>query len=438
MERKTLLPVNSPIFEDMGIRIVKKDPASDEVKITYSYKKKVRGVNRPDKEHLVLNRASGDRENEVLYHYILEKYVIGWNDSRGKYHWPYDVYMFAVVVFALGVYAVARNLPDFATMGVFAATTSMGFMIGWILDWWRSLYQKVTIHETKMEGIKDAIVFDPDDMDMDSRYGTISADFTEMNTYSMPEDFFHEYVLVIGGIQILDKRKKMHVVVNNHIGNIARGPGVSGSKFANFVLIRGLPSVTIVPKTKEKAFASLNAYATAHKDMTKEQLAEATALVDDVYSSLSLSIEKQDELHQIVGDDFLKIDIQDDYLYAYFGMVESVSEETLQKYRDFLSKGGSMEPSVIASINKAKMYAEKELDFPMMLKKSEEKGFRKRIGQDRSVEISKSILDSKYAQERNYNAHVATGKEAAAKKDEIPLDDLMKDYLSEVDDEEGQ
>ena len=428
MERKTLLPMDSKIFEDMGIKMVKKEDG--DLSIKYSYRKK----ERLQREHLPLTRNPGESVAPGMGHYYLQLFITGWNDSRGKYHWPYDVYAGAFALLVLGMYLVAGNLPNTVTMVVFLVVTAVGTFIGWFLEWWNNLYRKVTLHETKMENIKDAITYDPNEMNMDKRYGTINADFTEMNTYSIPEDFFWEFVLVIGGIQLLDKRKKPHIVVNNHVANIAVGPGITGMKFSNLVLIRGLPSVTIVPKNKETAFSALNTYA-ANNKISNEDAQRAHDLVEETYTYLSASIARQEELEQIMGKDFLKIDIQDDFLYAYFTSAERVSEESMRKYREFIERGGSMEQEAVRAVNEAKLEAEKERDFPVMLKNAFESGLRTRIGRERGPQLADKINESILAQDRSFNEHVATGKEAAAKKEEIPDVDIIDDYLSKIEDE---
>ena len=430
MERKTIPPMDAKIFEDMGIKMAKKEDGT--LSISYSYARKVKKLEK--REHLALVRYPGEKEATVLGHYWVLKYVTGWNDSRGKYHWPYSVYIATLFLVAGGVYVIGRALPDAATMAVFGAVTGVAVGIGWFLEWWSSLYSRVTIHETKMEGIKDAVAYDPDEMDITKRYGEVTGDFTELNTYSLPLDFFSEFVLVIGCIQIYDKHRRLHLVINNHVGNIGIGPGVTGTKFSNLLLLRGLPSVTIVPKDREVALGSLNAYAETHK-LEPNRIQEATELVKNAYDFLDKAIAKQDELEAIVGKDVLQIDFKDDFVYAYMGSAEMMSKENVKRYRDFIESGGSLNHEAIEAINKAKIFAQTELDLPVLLRQSEEKGMRRNLGDMMGQKIADNIIDSHLAQNRSFAEHANAGREAAKKREEIPTEDIVAEFLTKNSDE---
>ena len=297
METKKPPATDSELFKRMGVSFVKVENEDGSVKYEprYSYRIKAEEAKKEllsrhqKKEHLTLRRHQGDTAKTAFWSYNIELWITGWNDSRGRYHWPYWVYIVPTLLFiGIGV-LIGKNLNGFLSILIFLTFISFGWGMGWILHLAYTRHRTFDITEIAIDGMKDIIAAVPKEMDIDKRYVEIQPEIgtpLAVTHFPVPEDFM-ENVLIIGGIPTKSRKGKPGALIHNHVYNICIGPGIAGRKYSNANFIQGIPTVNIIPRRKESVMEAFTQMVgtSPKRSLTPEQIVEATELVDSVYPS---------------------------------------------------------------------------------------------------------------------------------------------------------
>ena len=446
METKKPPATDSELFKRMGVSFVKVENEDGSVKYEprYSYRTKAEEAKKDlllrhqKKEHLTLRRHPGDTTKTALWSYWAELWITGWNDSRGRYHWPYLVYIIPTLLFiAIGV-LVGKSLNGFLNIIIFLSFILFGWGMGWILHLTYTRHRNFDLTEISIDGMKDIIASIPKESDMERRYVTVQPEIgmpLAVTHFPVPEDFM-ENVLIIGGIPTKSRKGRPGALIHNHVYNICVGPGIAGSKYSNANLIQGIPTVNIIPRRKEsvmEAFMKMTQNS-AKKALTPEQIRQATELVDSVYADIGIITAKSEQLKEMLGDELIKIKTDDEHIYLW-ALQDIFSDETLRKVDKFIATGGITDSAVLDTISdakKMKMYAsdmhliQQELKGPSI-----QMGYGMAVGSTSPVEDewTESILREK----RLHNEEVAKGIEAEKKKQNNGIEDIYAQYLEDND-----
>ena len=444
METKKPPSVDSELFRKMGVSFVKIENEDGTVryKPKYAYKIKAEEAKKEllerhqKKEHLTLKRHPGDTPGTAFWSYVIELWITGWNDSRGRYHWPYWVYIVPTVLFiAIGV-LVGKRVGGSLSLLIFLLFIVFGWAIGWVLHLSYTRSRRFDITEIAIDGMKDIIAADTKETDLDKRYVEIAPEIgtpLAVTHYPVPEDFM-ENVLIIGGIPTKSRGGRPGALIHNHVYNICVGPGISGKKYSNVNLIQGIPTISIVPRRKEAAvetFLKMTAGA-SKKKMPPEKIAEATELIDSIYSDVGSIAAKADNLKELLGDELIEVKTDDDHIYLW-ALQDIFSDETRNRMERFLATGGITDPAVLDTVSdakKMKMYAS-----DMHLIQQELKGPSIQMGYGMAVGSTTTLeddwIESMLREKRLHNEEVAKGIEAQKKKEQNGIDDIYAQHLQE-------
>lgn len=446
METKKPPATDSELFKKMGVSFVRIEAEDGSVKYEprYSYRikaeeaKKELLLRHQKREHLTLKRHPGDSAKTAFWSYTLELWVTGWNDSRGRYHWPYFIYIVPTFLFlSIGV-LVGRSLSGFINILIFLIFISFGWGMGWILHLSYTRHRRFDLTEISIDGMKDIIASMPKETGVDKRYIEVQPEIgtpLAVTHFPIPEDFM-ENVLIIGAIPTKSRKGRPGALIHNHVYNVCIGPGISGRKYSNANFIQGIPTVNIIPRRKEsvmEAFAELTRIS-PKKVLTPEQINEAAEIVDSVYSDIGVITAKSNQLKEMLGEEMIQIETDDDHIYLW-ALQDIFSDETIRKVEKFLASGGITDPAILDTISdakKMKMYAS-----DMHLIQQELKGPSIQMGYGMAVgstspaedEWTEAILREK----RLHNEEVAKGIEAEKKKQQSGIDDIYEQHLQEND-----
>lgn len=430
MEKHTLITKDDDDLRRLGIVpvISQTEDGKKHVKFTYSHAKKEKAVK--EKDHLQLMRYPGD-PGTPLQHYYQQLFLTGWTDKRGRYHWPYLLYIGGIIILAIMSYAVAGEIKNVIELLLVLIIWMPAFCIGWLLHWFNEYKERVNAGEISAEGIEDPVIVDPDSEDPDARYATFRSESTSLGIGRFPRDFLFEHVLMVGVIDMKDKRGRPAFLWNSHIFNLAIGPGVKGRKFSNAVLIQGLPTVTIVPRSKQEAHDMMER-AIRGKNYSADQVQTGRELIEDIYETLDTLISKKAQFDALLGKELFKINVEDDTIYAYIGALDMQTSQSIKNYQDFIAKGGSLDPKVVAMINEAKRIIEFKEDIPQIQQKFKDKVEMRRMARDRAIMPTVTDLadEKRVAVDRNYLHRVNVGKKALEEKESKSLDEIYEEYLS--------
>ena len=429
MEKHTLLTKDDDEFRRLGIKpvISETENGKKHVKFTYSQTRKEKAFK--EKEHLQLMRYPND-PGTPLHHYYQQLILTGWTDKRGNYHAPYILYIGALGLLAIIGYLISGLIKSALELIITVSVFTLAFGIGWVLHWWNERRERLSVQELALEGIEDPVIVDPDSEDIDDRYITYRTENTMLGQGLFPRDFLFEHILQIGVIELKDKRGRPAYLWNSHIFNLALGPGIKGKKFSNAVLVQGFPTTTIVPKSKEEAYTRMEKTIRGKK-YPPEQIQEARNMIEDIYSTLEVLMSKKEQFDALMGKEIFQIDVKNDMMYAYIGSLDVQTETAIRKYKDYMEKGGSLDPEVIQLINEAKKTLEFKSDLPQIQQKFKDSVERKRIGLERGMMPSATDLlaEKRIAIDRNYISHVNTGKKALEQKESKSIDAMFNDFL---------
>ena len=444
METKKPPATDSELFKRMGVSFVKVEAEDGSVKYEprYSYRIKAEEAKKEllsrhqKKEHLTLRRHPGDTAKTAFWSYNIELWITGWNDSRGRYHWPYWVYIVPTLLFiGIGV-LIGKNLNGFLSILIFLTFISFGWGMGWILHLAYTRHRNFDITEIAIDGMKDIVAAVPKEMDIDKRYVEIQPEIgtpLAVTHFPVPEDFM-ENVLIIGGIPTKSRKGKPGALIHNHVYNICIGQGIAGRKYSNANFIQGIPTVNIIPRRKESVMEAFTQMVrtSPKRSLTPEQIVEATELVDSVYADIGSITAKADQLKNMLGEEMIRIDTDDDHIYLW-ALQDIFSDETMRKLDRFLASGGITDPAVLDTISdakKMKMYAsdmhmiQQELKGPSI-----QMGYGMAVGSTASDEDS--WVESNLREKRLHNEEVAKGIEAEKKKQNNGIEDIYQQYQQE-------
>ena len=154
-------------------------------------------------------------------------------------------------------------------------------------------------------------------------------------------------------------------------------------------------------------------------------------MIEDIYSTLEVLMGKKEQFDALMGKEIFQIDVKNDMMYAYIGSLDVQTETAIRKYKDYMEKGGSLDPEVIQLINEAKKTLEFKSDLPQIQQKFKDSVERKRIGLERGMMPSATDLlaEKRIAIDRNYISHVNTGKKALEQKESKSIDAMFNDFL---------
>lgn len=445
MEAKKPLAVDSEVYKRLGITFVKVSASDGAVKYEprYSYKLKAEEarkelIARHKKEHLTLKRHPGDTVKTAFWSYILELWVTGWNDSRGRYHWPYFAYVIPTLLFIGISVLVARSIGGFTDIMILVGFIVFGLLMGWILHFTYTRHRNFDLTEIAIDGMKDIIATVPAETDMSKRYVDIQPEIgtpLAVTHFPVPEDFM-ENVILIGYIPTKSRKGRSGAIIHNHVFNICVGPGVAGRRFSNVNLIRGIPTLNMVPKRKESVLEAFQAMATdSGKELTPDKMSYVTEVVDSIYDDVGKIMARAEELKEIAGEEMISIETDDDHIYLW-ALQDIFSDETASKLEKFMASGGITDPAALDAIAYAKKVKAYASDMHLIMQElkgpSLQTGYGMAVGSTASIEDD--WTESKLREQRLHNEEVARGVEAEKKKQQSGIEDL---YLNSMEDDEN-